>query len=81
MTSPVLVEFFAREVNDFVRHELLRAIADLTTGQRYFTFNVFNVLVDGDTATVTVEDELDVTRRSTLALEEFSELLRGGIDT
>lgn len=73
-----LEEFIAGEVDDFVRTELLAAIDQLDDGQRYFTFNAFNVLLDSDAFTATVEDELDVNRHSTVALDEFRALLVGG---
>lgn len=78
MTSPILAEFLAHEADAGVRQMLLSTIADLTEGRRYFTFNVFNVLVDADAGTATVEDELDVDRETTLSLDEFAVLLRNG---
>ncbi|WP_248582726.1 RHS repeat-associated core domain-containing protein [Nocardioides sp. InS609-2] len=41
-------------------------------GQRYFTDSACNVFFDRDTATARVEDELDVTRESTVALVEVA---------
>ena len=75
MMRPPLDEFLAGEVDEFVRSELLAAIEQLDVGQRYFTYNAFNVLLDGDASTATVEDELDVNRQSTLGLDEFRNLL------
>ncbi len=77
MTVPALQDFLNHEVDDFVRAELLSAIGQLDTGQRYFTYNTFNVLLNGDTQLATVEDELDVDRSDTVALAAFAELLRG----
>ena len=65
-------------MDDVVRTKLLAAIEELADGQRCFTQNTFNVLLDGDTGTATVEDELDVNRQSTLGLDEFRALLGGG---
>jgi hypothetical protein len=76
MTRPVLAEFFAHEVDEYVRLELLTAIDELATGRRYFTYNVFNVLLDADGQIATVEDELDVQRSETVPLGSFGELLR-----
>lgn len=81
MMQPPLDEFMAGEVDDSVRSELLAAIEQLDFGQRYFTYNAFNVLVDADTSTATVEDELDITRQSTLGLGEFRALLAAGEET
>lgn len=77
MTLPPLQDFIKHEADGFVRSELLSAIDQLDTGQRYFTYNTFNVLLDADTQLATVEDELDVERSETVALGAFAELLRG----
>lgn len=81
MLRTPLDEFLAAEVDDFVRTELLVAIDGLDIGQRYFTYNAFNVLLNGDAFTATVEDELDINRQSTVALDEFRALLVGGVET
>lgn len=78
MMRPPLDEFIAGEVDDFVRSELLAAIEQLEVGQRYFTYNAFNVLLDGHACKATVEDELDVNRQSTIGLDEFRALLAEG---
>ncbi len=78
MIGRALDEFLAGEVDEFIWTELLAAIEQLDVGQRYFTYNAFNVLLDADTGTATVEDELDVDRQSTLGLDEFRALLAGG---
>lgn len=78
MIRPPLDEFLTGEVDDFVRSELLSAIEQLGIGQRYFTYNAFNVLLDGVAHTATVEDELDVSRQTTIGLDEFRALLVGG---
>lgn len=76
MLSP-LQDFMTHEADDLVRSELLSAIDELAVGQRYFTYNTFNVLLDAETQLATVEDELDVERAETVSLEAFAELLRG----
>ncbi len=63
MIRPPLDEFLTGEVDDFVRSELLAAIEQLDVGQRYFTYNAFNVLLDGEACTATVEDSLTLTVR------------------
>lgn len=80
MLQTPLQEFLAGEADDFVRTELLAAIDQLDVGQRYFTYNAFNVLLDGDAFTATVEDELDVRRQSTVALDEFRALIVGAAE-
>lgn len=74
----LLDQFLTGEVDDFVRSELLEAIEQLQDGQRYFTYNAINVLLDGVTRTATIDDELDVSRTSTLELNELQVLLMGG---
>lgn len=77
MTRAPLEDFLIHEANDFVRSELLGAIDRLATGQRYFTFNTFNVMLDADAQIATVEDELDIERSETAPLVEFVRRLRG----
>lgn len=73
MRSP-LDEFLAGEVSAVVRSELLAAIEQLGGGWRYFTYNAFNVLLDGGASTATIEDELDISRQDSLGLDEFRAL-------
>lgn len=70
MTAPI-VEFLAHEADECVRAQLFTVIDELTDGQRYFTYNTFNVLLDAATTTVTIEDELDATRQSKVSFDEF----------
>lgn len=77
MIRPPLDEFLTGEVDDIVRSELLSAIEQLDIGQRYLTYNAFNVLLDGEAYTATVEDELDVNRQTTVGMDEFRALLLG----
>lgn len=75
---PPLQDFMTHEADRRVRSELLSAMDALAAGRRYFTYNTFNVLLDGQTQLATVEDELDVDRAETVSLETFAEMLRGG---
>jgi hypothetical protein len=76
MTTDRLVEeFFEYEVDDYVRTQLRDAAAGLATGNRYFTYNAFNVRLDADSGTATIEDEMDVSREVTLELNAFLVLL------
>lgn len=81
MPRPPIDEFLTGELNDFIRAQLLTAIEQLQTGRRYFTYNTFNVLLDAEADTATIEDELDVDRQNTLVLEEFRKLLRATEDS
>lgn len=71
-----LEEFLSGELNDYIRLQLLAGIEQLKSGRRYFEYNTFNILLDADTSTVTVEDELDVHWESTLSFADFQALLR-----
>ena len=71
----LLEEFLKYEADAYVRAQLLDAAAGLTSGSRYFTYNAFNVRLDADSSTATVEDELDVNREVTLGLGDFLLLL------
>lgn len=74
MSKSVLEEFFAHEVDDRVRSELIEVIAR-GTGDRYLTYNTFNVRLDFDHERVTIEDELDVHRQCVISLHEFAAML------
>ena len=74
-TDRLLEEFLKYEVDDYIRTQLRDAAASLITGSRYFTYNAFNVRLDVDSGTATVEDELDVNREVTLGLDAFLLLL------
>ncbi|WP_156368317.1 hypothetical protein [Arthrobacter sp. Leaf137] len=69
------------ELNDFIRAQLLTALEHLKTGRRYFTYNSFNVLLDADAGTATVEDVFAVDRQSTVMLEELRTHLRTAEDS
>lgn len=81
MNVSPLDEFLTGELNDFIRAQLLATIEQLQTGPRYFTYNAFNVLLDVESGTATVEDQLDVDRQSTVALDDFRKLLRAVADS
>jgi hypothetical protein len=73
--------FFAFEVDEYLRNLLLEAIArGQTEGTRYFTFNIFNVLLDYDRGLATVEDELNAGRMCRIEIAEFEERLRAPTD-
>lgn len=75
INNQLVREFLKYEVDDYVRAQLLSAAAALRTGSQYFTYNTFNVRLDADSASATIEDELDVSREVTLGLEEFLALV------
>ncbi|WGM22367.1 hypothetical protein QEH68_09435 [Paenarthrobacter sp. OM7] len=63
-------------MNDYIRLQLLAGIEQLKSGRRYYEYNTFNILLDADRPTVTVVDEPDVHRESTLSFADFQVLLR-----
>jgi hypothetical protein len=67
----LLDQFLSDEVDGYVRSTLLDAVATPIAGTKYFTFNVFNVLLDFEQSTVVVEDELDPKASETVELVEF----------
>jgi hypothetical protein len=52
-------------VTDVVRREL----ETRTSGSRYFTFNAFNLRLDFDANTATIEDELEPASEETVPLD------------
>lgn len=48
----------------------------LGSGYRYLRFNVFNVALDLDARTVTVEDVLETSVECTVSLDSFMERVR-----
>jgi len=73
MMSACLVDrFMAEEATEHVRSVLISAIESAPpAGTRYFTFNAFNVLLDFDQGSVTVEDEFDVVAMCRISLVDF----------
>jgi hypothetical protein len=74
----VVRRFLKDEASSHVRQLLLRHISDCRSGsvhgKRTFEFNQFNVTIDSESNTVTIEDELDAdpSGESRCSLEEFS---------
>jgi len=60
-----------QEMTAYERGEILQAVRQRPSGRHYLTFNVFNVLMDFDSSTATVEDELDADVAESLPLDEF----------
>lgn len=69
-------EFLAHEASSDVRSELLEEMGRRQTGRRVFTFNCFDVIVDDDAKSVTVDDVLDIERSATVSFSAFSALLQ-----
>jgi hypothetical protein len=76
VTAPLLDEFLAEECTPHVVG-VLRDAVRARSGKRYFTFNRFNVRLDLDGGTATIEDELDPDVELTLALDEFMQHVEG----
>lgn len=81
MARTVIEDFLRLEANEYVRKQLLEVISTLTIGERYFTYNVFNVRIDARSGTVTIEDELDVDRQEIMDLAAFERVLRKSEDS
>ena len=64
-------QFFAEEADDYVKEVLRAELRSRLSGSRYFTFNVFNVRLDFDAETATVEDELESGREESVPLADF----------
>ena len=81
MNQALLQAFLTEEVSDHVRQLLLRYISECRSGtakgSRRYEFNRFNVTIDCDLDTVTVEDDLNVdpSGQGSWPLEEFSAAL------
>jgi hypothetical protein len=65
------LRFLREEADSYVRSRLLDAADRRTSGGEYFTFNAFNVNMDFDNQTVTVEDEFDADSEETTAMPDF----------
>ncbi|MEV5003730.1 hypothetical protein [Nocardioides sp. LML1-1-1.1] len=70
-----LEELLAHELDESMRSELLEAMHRLQAGVREFTSNTFNIRLDMDASTATIDDELDVDRQSVVSLRELRSLL------
>jgi hypothetical protein len=78
MPGALIDRFLAEDCTDSVRALLLHEIDARSSGRRYLTFNVFNVLLDFDTGIATIEDELDVESSWSIPPAAFGRRLRGG---
>jgi hypothetical protein len=77
MSDCLMDRFFEHEATEHVRNLLLGAIdAGQAEGTRYFTFNAFNVLLDYDQGSATIEDEFDVLAMCRVGLADFAQRLR-----
>jgi hypothetical protein len=68
--ASLLEEFLSEEANDYVV-ATLREAANQTHGKRDFTFNRFNVRLDLEERTATIEDELDSEAELTIDLDDL----------
>jgi hypothetical protein len=75
MTASLLEEFLAEECTPHVVGVLIEA-AEGQSGERYFTFNRFNVRLDIDAGVATIEDELDPDIEFALPIDEFIQRVR-----
>jgi hypothetical protein len=77
MSDCLIDRFFEHEATEHVRDLLLGAIdAGQAEGTTYFTFNAFNVLLDYDRGSATIEDEFDVVAMCRIGFAEFARRLR-----
>jgi hypothetical protein len=65
--------FFSEEGNEYVLGRLREELATERDG--YLTFNGFNVRIEREPSTVTLEDELDPDAQKAMALDDFVRLL------
>jgi hypothetical protein len=81
MSQDLLRRFLKEEANSHVRKLLLRHISECRSGAAYghrtFEFNCFNISIDCESRTVTIEDELDTapSGEASWSLDEFSAAL------
>lgn len=72
----VLADFFQNEFDGSVQQILVQK---LSTGRAaYLTFNIFNVRIDPDVETVTIDDVLDPERSEKVDLPTFRQLVAQG---
>jgi hypothetical protein len=82
MNSPLLDVFLQEECDEFTRNLLLDEIEKQRQNsiceKREFEFNVFNIEIDFVKQIVKVEDDLDASDESTVAitLDKFCDLLK-----
>jgi hypothetical protein len=70
-----LLDLFLEQEADPQVARLLRDAAKLQHGERYFVFNRFNVGLDLESRTATIEDELDPESELSLPLEDLIDRL------
>ena len=75
MTASLLEEFLVEECTPHVV-DVLSDAAEGQSGERYFTFNRFNVRLDLDAGVATIEDELDPDIELALPVDEFMQRVR-----
>jgi hypothetical protein len=71
--SSLLDQFLAEECNAYVVQRIRDEAA--TTGERYLTFNRFNVRLDLDAGVATIEDEIDPDTEISLPVAELLDRL------
>jgi hypothetical protein len=74
MTAGLLDQFLEEECTPHVVQRL-REAARVESGERYFTFNRFNVRLDLDAGIATVEDELNPEFEVDLPIDELVQLV------
>lgn len=72
------LRFLRDEADRYVREQLLAVVDRRASGVEYFTFNVFNVKMDFDDSTVTVEDDLDADCEESSPMKDFLSALKDG---
>jgi hypothetical protein len=80
MTQSLLDRFFAEEADDYVLTLLKAELENRTSGSRRFTFNLFDVTMDFDNRTATIDDVLEADSSFSMALDDFEAAisLKGG---
>jgi hypothetical protein len=71
MSESLLDRFLTEEANEYVRELLMREFQTRTSGSRRFTFDVFNVRMDFDASTATIEDVLEADSSYSMPLRDF----------
>lgn len=71
LSESLLDRFAAEELNDYVRGVLSAELKTRKTGRRRFTFNVFDVVLDMDSRTATIDDVLEADSTQSVPLVQF----------
>lgn len=71
MYHSVLRQDLDEDMDAYERRRILEVATRRASGREAFTFNVFNVELDFDVGTATVNDESDPTRSQTALLSGF----------